>query len=640
VYLELLVSFSWIQPKIHWLLSDLVSNLGDLSNVTLTTPSNGQVLKYNGSIWVNSSDAGIGLSDLSVNTNSAGSAALSYDNSTGAFSYTPPDLSSYATTASLSSYATTASLSSYATTASLSSYATTASLSSYQTTSGLNSAVDSHLNQSNPSNGYVLSWNGSDYAWVSNAGYTNSNVDSHLNQSNPTSGYVLSWNGSDYAWVAQASGADGNTQYTMQADTTTGGANLTLVGNDASTDSVKLAAGSNITITRSDASTITIASTASGGTADFSAVAEDILPLFDEVYDLGSTTKQFYDAFLSNSLAVGNSSMTTSSVVIGGATLIGSTTGLVTDTVLIGDILHTTNTLTPDASTALQYGGNQGVVDINGNLDVSTGDWILPAVVETVDAIVSTTSPTTITTGSTYEDLNYPLLLTGDYSNQNANYLYANLHWVNDLDPGGTRTINGWLSGKGGLVIHIPNTNDYPPGNGALAEDMTWQSIWDDQMNDGNVLHLRDGNTTILDLAANGVDLVKVDGSGGPLGLTYEAISTYTNGSISYTAGSGDIVILIPFSDWYNYPDQNDGGLNFLNADSRSLFFGDSNPLTVSNWAWDTDGTTTTAITVEETITVPPLTTGQEGMVRYNKDEGALQVYLSTGWTNLAVVTS
>jgi len=95
--------------------------------------------------------------------------------------------------------------------------------------------------------------------------YTNSDVDAHLNQSNPTSGYVLSWDGADYAWVAQASGADGNTQYTMQADTTTGGANLTLVGNDASTDSVKLAAGSNVTITRTDDSTITIASTASGG---------------------------------------------------------------------------------------------------------------------------------------------------------------------------------------------------------------------------------------------------------------------------------------------------------------------------------------------------------------------------------------
>ena len=66
--------------------------------------------------------------------------------------------------------------------------------------------VDTHLNQSNPTSGYVLSWNGADYAWVSNAGYTNADVDTHLNQSNPTSGYVLSWNGSDYAWVAQSTG--------------------------------------------------------------------------------------------------------------------------------------------------------------------------------------------------------------------------------------------------------------------------------------------------------------------------------------------------------------------------------------------------------------------------------------------------
>ena len=76
----------------------------------------------------------------------------------------------------------------------------------YQTTAGLNTAIDSHLNQAGPTTGFVLSWNGSDYAWVSNAGYSNSDVDSHLNQSNPTTGYVLSWNGSDYAWVAQSGG--------------------------------------------------------------------------------------------------------------------------------------------------------------------------------------------------------------------------------------------------------------------------------------------------------------------------------------------------------------------------------------------------------------------------------------------------
>ena len=43
-------------------------------------------------------------------------------------------------------------------------------LSSYQTTAGLNGAIDTHLNQTNPTSGHVLSWNGSDYAWVANSG--------------------------------------------------------------------------------------------------------------------------------------------------------------------------------------------------------------------------------------------------------------------------------------------------------------------------------------------------------------------------------------------------------------------------------------------------------------------------------------
>ena len=68
------------------------------------------------------------------------------------------------------------------------------------------SDVDAHLNQSNPTSGYVLSWNGSDYAWVSNAGYTDADVDTHLNQSGASASQVLSWNGSDYAWVAQSGG--------------------------------------------------------------------------------------------------------------------------------------------------------------------------------------------------------------------------------------------------------------------------------------------------------------------------------------------------------------------------------------------------------------------------------------------------
>ena len=46
-------------------------------------------------------------------------------------------------------------------------------------------------------------------------GYANTDVDAHLNQSNPTGGYVLSWNGSDYAWIAQ-SGAPGGSDTQVQ----------------------------------------------------------------------------------------------------------------------------------------------------------------------------------------------------------------------------------------------------------------------------------------------------------------------------------------------------------------------------------------------------------------------------------------
>jgi len=122
------------------------------------------------------------------------------------------------------------------------------------------SNVDTHLNQSSAGNNEVLSWDGSDYAWVAQSSggtnatnlgvttsttsvtvtsdtgtnatiseasasaagvmsaahhdkldnieggataYADSDVDSHLNQNNPTSGFVLYWNGSDYGWEAR-----------------------------------------------------------------------------------------------------------------------------------------------------------------------------------------------------------------------------------------------------------------------------------------------------------------------------------------------------------------------------------------------------------------------------------------------------
>jgi plastocyanin len=87
------------------------ATLAALSDVAVVSPSNGQVLKYNSSTarWVNSSDltgdggTGIGLSDLSVTTATAlGNGALSYSNTTGIFTFTPPNLAGFITLSSIS----------------------------------------------------------------------------------------------------------------------------------------------------------------------------------------------------------------------------------------------------------------------------------------------------------------------------------------------------------------------------------------------------------------------------------------------------------------------------------------------------------------------------------------------------------
>ena len=63
-------------------------------------------------------------------------------------------------------------------------------------------------------NGKVLKYNGTD--WVAGdvstgSSYGNSDVDAHLNKSSAGNNEVLSWTGSDYAWVAQSSGGSGVT---------------------------------------------------------------------------------------------------------------------------------------------------------------------------------------------------------------------------------------------------------------------------------------------------------------------------------------------------------------------------------------------------------------------------------------------
>jgi len=239
-----------------------------------------------------------------------------------------------------------------------------------------------------------------------------------------TAGQVLKSTGTGVEW-GTAAAADTNTTYTVSAVDSGDDAIIRLTGSDASTDDVTLAAGSNITITPSG-DTITIASTASGsaltiqdegstlstaattlnfvgsgvtasgtgstktitisggggGSADLSAVSEDILPSFDEVYDIGSSTYKWYDGFFTNSINLDTIALTNSSgtLSINSDVTVGS--------LLVDSLLLSENTITADASTALQYLGDKGVVEINSsNLDVREGDWIGVPVVETVDSV-------------------------------------------------------------------------------------------------------------------------------------------------------------------------------------------------------------------------------------------------------------
>jgi hypothetical protein len=94
--------------------SPFSTTLDGLTDTTVTTVSDNEVLAYDSatSKWINQTAAEASLAtaaqgsladtalqpaDLSVTTNAAGTAALTYTSGTGVFSYTPPDLSGYLT---------------------------------------------------------------------------------------------------------------------------------------------------------------------------------------------------------------------------------------------------------------------------------------------------------------------------------------------------------------------------------------------------------------------------------------------------------------------------------------------------------------------------------------------------------------
>lgn len=106
--------FTYTPPDLDSFVTDVSLALDDLTDVAASTPADGQVLKWNNasSQWVPRADnSGIALDDLSVTVNAepSGAGNLLYNNSSGVFTLTKPDLSPYATSASLATVATSGS---------------------------------------------------------------------------------------------------------------------------------------------------------------------------------------------------------------------------------------------------------------------------------------------------------------------------------------------------------------------------------------------------------------------------------------------------------------------------------------------------------------------------------------------------
>ena len=152
--------------------------------------------------------------------------AISYNSGTGVFTYTPPDLSSYVQTNSNPTFAnvtaTNVSASSSITAATL--FGDASNVTGIVTTNigkanvtisdnppGIGTAHGDLWWESDTAKGHIYYNDGNSAQWVEfnpasggsgGGGYADSDVDIHLNQSTAATNELLSWNGSDYDWVS------------------------------------------------------------------------------------------------------------------------------------------------------------------------------------------------------------------------------------------------------------------------------------------------------------------------------------------------------------------------------------------------------------------------------------------------------
>ena len=178
--------------------------------------------------------------------------------------------------------------------------------------------------------------------------YSDSSVDTHLNTGSASSGQILSWNGSDYAWVTDQTGGSGTTNLnSLNAGViNTQNDSIGFIDADDSNNSKKESiadfltaiAGSGISVSSGQLtassgsgnaisqlnSNVTVTDTGTDGTITFDTDGTDrwqftnaghLLPVAHETYDIGSASQKVRHLFLSDSsLKFGDSELSLSVV--------------------------------------------------------------------------------------------------------------------------------------------------------------------------------------------------------------------------------------------------------------------------------------------------------------------------------------
>jgi|TARA_B110000211_G_scaffold220287_1_gene266779 hypothetical protein len=272
--------------------------LSDVDTVT-TAPTTGQVLKWNGSNWapgVDSTTGGAGtdadtldgfdssyylnynnlsnkpsllqLTALSVGSaaTASGNGAINYNNVTGVFTFTPPDLTSYITGVAWND---------------ITSKPTTTS--GFGITDAFDGAYTSLTGRPTvPTNNNQLV-NGAGFITGISSLSVDALSDVDTTTAAPSSGQVLKWDGAN--WVPSASGGGGDAN--QNAFSTIAVAGQSDVVADSTTDTLTLTAGTNITLT-TNASGDSVTITGSGGGATD----------FDDLGDVTSAGLKVSDVYL------------------------------------------------------------------------------------------------------------------------------------------------------------------------------------------------------------------------------------------------------------------------------------------------------------------------------------------------------